>query len=143
MGKKLVVIICLLLVSTFFSYGQNGSLISRTEIDISKTELWDIISWNDTLLPQYEYAEQLDFSQIVYSSDSLKIDGFLITPKTKGNYPVVIFNRGGNICNQYTYYIYSCQRICLYKIFLIVDCVHKALFSTYLQSYQHCRYHVF
>ena len=96
MGKKLVVIICLLLVSTFFSYGQNGSLISRTEIDISKTELWDIISSNDTLLPQYEYAEQLDFSQIVYSSDSLNIDGFLITPKTKGNYPVVIFNRGGN-----------------------------------------------
>lgn len=90
-------LICALLVSSAsISLGQNGTLVSNTPLDLAKTNLWEIIAKNDTLLAKYAYAENLRYSEIVYQSDSLNIEGLLIAPKAKGNYPVIIFNRGGN-----------------------------------------------
>jgi len=36
------------------------------------------------------------YYRIRYLSDGLEVVGFIIRPKEKGNYPVIIFNRGGN-----------------------------------------------
>lgn len=44
----------------------------------------------------YTYLDSVQLFRIVYLSDSLKITGLMATPKSDGNYPVVIFNRGGN-----------------------------------------------
>ena len=46
---------------------------------------------------EYKYLDSVNIYGYNYSStDHLKIRGFLIEPKMKGNYPVIIFNRGGN-----------------------------------------------
>lgn len=49
------------------------------------------------LKKEYQFLDSLNFRSINYKSfDNLKLRGFLIEPKKKGNYPVVIYNRGGN-----------------------------------------------
>lgn len=78
------------------SFCQNKVLLSKDTIDLKKSELWKLISSHGVLQEQYEYANRLSFSKIVYQSDSLKIDGLMIAPKVEGKYPVIIFNRGGN-----------------------------------------------
>lgn len=46
---------------------------------------------------EYKYLDSVNIYGFNYSSqDDLKIRGFLIEPKLKGKYPVIIFNRGGN-----------------------------------------------
>lgn len=84
--------------SLFISFGfaQNGKLLSKNLVDISKTPIWNRISENNELKPNFEYLKKMDFYFITYQSDSLKVRGLLIEPKNQGKYPVVIFNRGGN-----------------------------------------------
>jgi dipeptidyl aminopeptidase/acylaminoacyl peptidase len=49
------------------------------------------------LKSKFSYVDSLNFYGIGYKSfDNLNLRGFLIEPKEKGNYPVLIFNRGGN-----------------------------------------------
>lgn len=48
--------------------------------------------WNT----EYEYLDQIEVSGITYLSDGLKIKGLMVKPKKKGNYPCIIYNRGGN-----------------------------------------------
>ncbi|MDB4292078.1 prolyl oligopeptidase family serine peptidase [Maribacter sp.] len=50
----------------------------------------------DVLLPEFKYLDSIQISNITYLSDNLKIKGFCITPKKKGKYPVIIYNRGGS-----------------------------------------------
>ncbi|MEY3420937.1 MAG: hypothetical protein RIR48_1226 [Bacteroidota bacterium] len=78
------------------TFGQSGCIVSKNTLDVSKTELWEIISSNDSLISDYHYANNLNYSELVYKSDSLTVDGFVISPKAKGHYPVIIFNRAGN-----------------------------------------------
>ena len=80
----------------FFSFTQTSNKVFKQKLEITKTELWKLISTNDSLNSEYKFANNLNYSEIVYKSDSLDVKGFLIEPKAKGNYPVVIFNRGGN-----------------------------------------------
>lgn len=93
---KHFLIFVLLFKSVLFTCGQEGNLISEDAIEITKTTLWKLISTNNSFMPAYDYANSLNFSKIVYQSDSLNIDGLKIEPKAKGKYPVIIFNRGGN-----------------------------------------------
>lgn len=45
---------------------------------------------------QFKYLDSINIYSITYLSDGLKIKGFLVTPKKKGKYPCIIYNRGGN-----------------------------------------------
>jgi len=46
---------------------------------------------------KYQYIDTLNFYGFNYKSfDDLTIRGFMVAPKEKGIYPVIIFNRGGN-----------------------------------------------
>ncbi|UTW62773.1 S9 family peptidase [bacterium SCSIO 12741] len=45
--------------------------------------------------PVFSFIDQLDVSKITYLSDDLKVKGYLVQPKQKGNYPCIIWNRGG------------------------------------------------
>ena len=79
-----------------FGFSQDGKLISKKLIDVSKTPIWSKISQDNQLIENFEYLNKLDFFSIIYESDSLQVRGVLIEPKKQGKYPVVIFNRGGN-----------------------------------------------
>ncbi len=94
MNSILTAIIFLLFSS--FGFAQNGKLLSKKTIDISKTPIWNGISQDNALHPDYEYLKKLDFYFITYKSDDQIVKGFLIEPKGEGTYPAVIFNRGGN-----------------------------------------------
>jgi pimeloyl-ACP methyl ester carboxylesterase len=45
-----------------------------------------------------EFKETVDCSRIFYASDGLRIEGFILKPRTaaSGRYPVIIYNHGGN-----------------------------------------------
>ncbi len=46
---------------------------------------------------EYKYIDSLNFYGLRYQSlDNLRIGGYLVEPKKKGVYPIIIFNRGGN-----------------------------------------------
>jgi len=79
-----------------FGFAQKGKLISKKVIDMTDTPVWNRVSENNILKPDYIHLEKLDFFAITYQSDSLVIKGILVEPKKEGVYPVVIFNRGGN-----------------------------------------------
>lgn len=40
--------------------------------------------------------DSIDIYSITYLSDGLKVNGLLVKPKKKGDYPCIIYNRGGN-----------------------------------------------
>jgi len=94
MNRILIIIFSFL----FYNIGiaQNGKILSKRLVDISQTPIWDKISENDTLIPDFEHLNELDFYFIIYESDSLNVKGIFVEPTKEGKYPVVIFNRGGN-----------------------------------------------
>ena len=94
MKRVLFLIVFLFFLS--FGFAQNGKLISKKVIDITNTPVWNRVSENNILKPDYIHLEKLDFFSITYQSDSLIIRGVVVEPKKEGVYPVVIFNRGGN-----------------------------------------------
>lgn len=94
MYRILTLIFLLLFAGLGFS--QNGKLLSKNLVDLSKTPIWNKISENEVLKPDFEHLKSLDFYFITYESDGLQVNGLLIEPKKVGKYPVVIFNRGGN-----------------------------------------------
>lgn len=94
--KRILITSCFLFL-TAFGFAQNGKLISKKLIDISSSPYWYKFSENDTLKTNYKYLDKLNFYAINYQSDSSIVKGIIVEPKKEGTYPVVIFNRGGNI----------------------------------------------
>lgn len=73
----------------------NGELISKLPVNLEETDIWPRISKEGQLLPEFAYLNELNFSFIVYKSDSARVKGFMIEPRDEGTYPLVIFNRDG------------------------------------------------
>lgn len=48
--------------------------------------------WKD----RFRYLDSIEIYGITYLSDGLKIKGLMVKPKKNGNFPCVIYNRGGN-----------------------------------------------
>lgn len=95
-NSRRIFVTIVLVLAVFPGIAQNGKLLSKEPVDLSKTPAWNRITENDTLLPEYAHVAQLTFYRITYRSDSLEVKGILVEPKKEGKYPVVIFNRGGN-----------------------------------------------
>ena len=47
------------------------------------------------IMQDSKFSDSLNFYDITYLSDGLKVKGFIIEPKHGKQLPVVIFNRGG------------------------------------------------
>lgn len=47
-------------------------------------------------LDKYAESDRVEYFRLTYASDGLKITGFYAEPKAPGQYPAVIYNRGGN-----------------------------------------------
>ncbi|RZS93068.1 alpha/beta hydrolase family protein [Aquimarina brevivitae] len=81
---------------------QETKLLLRQKLiaDLSATPIYprlteDIngqLAWKEN----FKYLDHIDIYSITYLSDGLKINGLMVTPKKKGKYPCIIYNRGGN-----------------------------------------------
>ncbi|MBB6463588.1 alpha/beta hydrolase family protein [Flammeovirga kamogawensis] len=76
---------------------KNGEILSKVKLDITTLPpIWNKVSENNVLLEKYAHLARINFYAIVYKSDALLVNGIVAAPKKKGNFPVIIFNRGGN-----------------------------------------------
>ena len=91
----------LLIACACTTYPQEKLLLQQTLIDdLSATPIYPSLveekdgqtSWKS----EYAYLDDIEISTITYLSDGLKVKGLLVKPKKEGNYPCVIYNRGGN-----------------------------------------------
>jgi len=98
---KYLQLLCFLFVFTACKAQRAKTLIQKKLIDdISTTPIYPRlteekngqISWKE----HYAYMDSIDMYGITYLSDGLKVRGLLVRPKEKGNYPCIIYNRGGN-----------------------------------------------
>lgn len=90
-----IICLCSSILLAVSSKGQD-TLLSKVEIDLAKSDFWSNISADDQLKPVFNYLDGLNFYQINYSSEGHLVSGMMIEPKAMGQYPVVLFNRGGN-----------------------------------------------
>ena len=75
---------------------ENDELIKTMPIDYRTTPIGKKILKKGKLRKGFEYVDSLDIQSMVYESDGLMVTGFVVKPKAKGNYPCIIYNRGGN-----------------------------------------------
>lgn len=90
-GKVFVIGFLLVIVLTLNLVGQDGAILEKESFVFSK-ETAELIAHEGS---EYFYLNNIDVHEITYSSDGLKVKGFLLEPKEEGKYPCVIFNRGG------------------------------------------------
>ena len=93
---RIIVVLLFSILCKSNGLAQNGKILSKSLIDISRTSIWDKVSINDSLKFEYTHLDSLDFYFVNYLSDSLIIKSILVEPTREGKFPVVIFNRGGN-----------------------------------------------
>lgn len=73
-----------------------GEIIKFKEISWRGTPIEKHITKKGKLTEEYAYVDSIDLFNIVYESDGLMVSGMIVKPKIPGDYPCVIFNRGGN-----------------------------------------------
>jgi len=87
----------LIVLISFVSIAQNGKIIDRQEFRWKDDDkLSKRLIENGVIKPKYNYLNDVVIEKITYESDGLKVVGYLARPKKKGNYPCIIYNRGGN-----------------------------------------------
>lgn len=92
----------LLFISFSACTAQESKLLLKQKVisDLSGTPVYSKLTeeedgktvWKES----FQYLDSIEISGITYLSDGLKVKGLLVKPKTAGEYPCVIFNRGGN-----------------------------------------------
>lgn len=76
---------------------EEGEILTKRLIELSEIEpLWEKIADNNSLKDEFRYLDDIEFYSITYKSDSLLVNGLIAQPKAEGEFPVIIFNRGGN-----------------------------------------------
>ena len=93
--KKLKIVSLLFLIS-YALHAQNGKIINKETLQWQKDSTFQKLFKKETLKPKYTYLNTVSIEKITYISDGLKVKGYLVQPKKKGNYPCIIYNRGGN-----------------------------------------------
>ncbi len=91
-----------LILFTLTLQAQDFDLLLKKELitDWSKYPVFpyliDSTSTEKQWKPEFKYLDSIEVYSIAYLSDGLKIRGLMAKPKKEGNYPCVIYNRGGN-----------------------------------------------
>lgn len=94
----------LILLTLIFTncQGQSNKLIisERLITDWSKYPIYPRLieskNGSEEWKEQYKYLDSIEVYGITYLSDGLQIRGLMAKPKKAGNYPCIIYNRGGN-----------------------------------------------
>ena len=71
---------------------EDGQLVARQPMTIPA----ELLAPDGSPLAKNAYLDLVDIDEIVYISDGLRVAGHLITPKSPGPHPCLIYNRGGN-----------------------------------------------
>lgn len=91
-STTLSLVLCLL--SGLSLYGaEDGTLLDQSPVTLEAPQRAALLEKRPYVA---EYIDSLKVSEITYSSDGLKVKGFLIVPEGEGPFPCLIFNRGGN-----------------------------------------------
>lgn len=77
--------------SSFGPFGKET--IKVRPLDYTKTPIYNAVEHHPE---DYEYLNKVDIFSIAHMSDGLFLTGLMVKPKKPGNYPVIVFNRGGN-----------------------------------------------
>ena len=78
-------------------FAQNGKIIDKQIVNWKNDpEIIAIVLEDGKLKPNYTYLNDVTIEKITYKSDELKVRGYLASPNSNGNYPCIIYNRGGN-----------------------------------------------
>lgn len=72
------------------SLNAQNLLIKQERIEIEKSPKYS------TFVSKFPFLDSINFYEITYLSDSLMINGHLVSPKRSGDFPAIIYNRGGN-----------------------------------------------
>ena len=86
----------------FNTYAQTQNLLLEKHLiaDLSETPIYsrlvDSVNGKPQWKEEFKYLDSINIYDITYLSDGLKVKGFMVTPKREGNYPCIIYNRGGN-----------------------------------------------
>lgn len=94
----------LILLTILFSNSNaqtNKILISERLIsDFSESPIYSRLiedkNGSEEWKEEYKYLDSIEVYEITYLSDGLQIRGLMAKPKKAGNYPCIIYNRGGN-----------------------------------------------
>jgi dipeptidyl aminopeptidase/acylaminoacyl peptidase len=73
--------------------GQDGKLLDSTPVTYKEDDLKKLAATQPDIR---NILEQVEIKSITYSSDGLKVKGYLVAPRKGDKLPCVIFNRGGN-----------------------------------------------
>ncbi|WP_082316489.1 S9 family peptidase [Mangrovimonas sp. ST2L15] len=98
--RYLNALIFLLILTTCQAQETNLLLKQNLISDFSQTPIYSRLTENINGKTEwkeaFKYIDSIDIYSITYLSDGLKVNGLLVKPKKQGNYPCVIYNRGGN-----------------------------------------------
>ena len=67
-----------------------NKIISKSLVDVTTTKAYQ------QKPERLNYVNEVNTFELYYTSDALKIHGFIIEPKKEGKYPVIVYCRGGN-----------------------------------------------
>lgn len=100
MGRVIVFIVLMSFAALNGVSQSKGQLVSTSLIDLSKSPLYpkltEELNGERVYKKKFKHLEELKLYKLWYLSDGLKVNGYIIRPKEQGNYPTIIFNRGGN-----------------------------------------------
>ena len=71
----------------------NGQSMIWSDLDYTTTPINKTITHHQD---DYKYLDSVDIFWMSHLSDSLVLNGFMVSPKDEGKYPCILFNRGGN-----------------------------------------------
>jgi len=93
--KKILLLI--LILSNLNLFAQNGKITERKIYDWENdATITSIVFKEGKLKEKYNYLKNITIEKITYSSDGLKVKGYLVQPNKTDKYPCIIYNRGGN-----------------------------------------------
>lgn len=90
---KFISLFTLLTLTMLATKAQDGRLLEKNPMIIND-QVKESISTADSAFGSR--LDDLNFFNIVYLSDGLRVKGILVEPKASGKYPCIIANRGGN-----------------------------------------------
>jgi len=97
---KYINLLLLLLILSNCKAQESKLLVGKKHVDLSKFPIYPrLIQENNgerKWKKEFEYLDSIEIFWITYLSEGLKIKGLLVKPRKKGNYPCIIYNRGGN-----------------------------------------------
>ncbi len=91
--KKKIISFLLFYFIALNLFSQDGKLLSKEPIELPQPLISKIQAMDSIYGAQ---ISELNFFNITYVSDSLKVKAIVIEPKAEGYYPCIIANRGGN-----------------------------------------------